>query len=180
MKIKSYASTYQPLNNSRKNVSFGDDCGGELFTYEHAMKKLREQKYVVKGSTTQDAFGTLYDDVNNVFRVVRLADEQKMKKSFFSIHTEHEVVNWDLPRDKFVETMTKFWENCKNEVSKIKETGPQLEELLEHFMKNIDKTKKLGFWESILTNTNDYYYDKMGAIRTVFENFLKTGLHKLK
>lgn len=177
MKIQSVASSYPISSNSHKNVSFGDDVGGEIFNYKNAMAKLKEHKYVVKGYSTQDAFGTLYDDVNNVLRVTKLADDQT-KRSFLSTSTKYEVVRWDLSREKFVETMTKFWEHCKNEVSKIKESGPQLEQLIEKFMTNIEGTKKPGFWSGMFFGGE--YYDKQGAIRTVFENFLKTGLHKLK
>lgn len=176
MKLQPVTANYSTIKNSRQNVSFGDDVGGEIFTYKQAMAKLKDHKYVVKGYSTQDAFGTLYDDVNNVLRITRIADQQK-KRSIFSTSSEYEVVNWDMTREKFVSTMSKFWETCKGELSKIKEPGKPLDKLIENFLVNVEGTKKPGFWAGLLGGE---FYDKMGAINTVFENFIKTGLHKLK
>lgn len=176
MKLQSVSANYAITNNSRKNVSFGDDVGGEIFTYKQAMEKLKEHKYVVKGYNNKDAFGTLHDDVNNVLRVTRLADEQK-KRPFFATSSEYEVVNWDLTREKFVATMSKFWENCKGELAKIHDSGAQLDSLIENFLIKVEGMKKPGFWDGFFGGE---FYDKKGAIATVYNNFIKTGLHKLK
>lgn len=176
MKLQSVTANYSSVNNSRKNVSFGDDVGGQIFTYKQAMAKLRDHKYVVKGYNNMDAFGTLYDEVNNVLRITRLADQQK-KRSIFTTSSEYEVVNWDMNREKFVSTMSKFWETCKGELSKIKEAGKPLDNLMEKFLVNVEGMKKPGFWAGLLGGE---YYDKMGAMEAVFTNFIKTGLHKLK
>ena len=64
MKISSYSAPVVV----QKKVSFGDDPGyiPNSFRVENAMEQMSKEGYIVRGTSTKDAFERLYTDVDGV------------------------------------------------------------------------------------------------------------------
>ena len=174
MKVMSYTSSALMLN---KKISFGDDCGYMPDSYRpsNAMKEMRRNGYVIRGTNTKDAFERLYDDVNYVLNVTeKRADAISHKDYLENPNVDRKikliVKRWEIAKNDFANMMTKFWNVSKNNI--------QSKEVVTDFLTKTEGMKKPNFIQMFFPKYTEYL-KKEGVIKDVVYYFLKDGLHVL-
>ena len=173
MKITAYSA---PIS-AQKKVSFGDDPGyiPNSFRPENAMEKMSKEGYIVRGTSTRDAFERLYTDVDGVLlqtsrRPDAITIEKARESSAISRDIKYMVEKWEIAKGDFSSMMTSFWNGHKN---KIQDKNVVYEFLAQH-----EGLPKPNFFQRF-TSKYQQYMMKENILENVIKFFLKNGKHGL-
>lgn len=174
MKVQSIPSNYSAVKHSAQNVSFGVDCGPNIYGFISALDDLKKDKYIVQGPNTSSAFGNLYDKI-------RFVMEEKKRTAYegdvFTPGTK--VVDMHTTKENFVQTLTEFWDKCKYKFARPDYNERTLDKIIDEYLVNEKGLKKPNFFQLFLSKYSEFVGKKY-YISNVFERFIETGLHRLK
>lgn len=161
---------------NKRQVAFGDGSMPNAFGHYEAMERLKNKGYIIKGSDNKDAFGKLYDDVNDSFEAMVRSKKGVYSENYspsWNNEPDFVVHKWDVQRDKFVNVLSKFWE--KNKHSKIND----VDSAVTNFLVNTEGLQKPGFFQRFSSRFAEYVHLE-SILEDVTKMFIKTGKHNLK
>ena len=173
MKISSYSAPVVV----QKKVSFGDDPGyiPNSFRVENAMEQMSKEGYIVRGTSTKDAFERLYTDVDGVLlktsrRPDAITIEQARQTSSIDRNIKYMVEKWEMTKSDFSNMMTSFWNGHKNKV--------QEKNVIYEFLAQHEGLSKPNFFQRFTSKYQNYMV-KENILENVIKFFLKNGKHGL-
>ncbi len=180
MEVKSLTGYRQSTVRSKRNVSFGDDCGyiPNSYTTTNAMSDMKKKGYVIQGINTRDAFVRMYNDVNGELAYRASMPDSMWYKEYlqngnsYDDSIKYTVQDWKLQRDDFVGMMTRFWQKNKN--SKFN----NIKEMVTDFLTNSEGLQKPNFFQMFSSKFANYL-EKKSVLTDVINFFLKDGRHRL-
>lgn len=174
MRVMSYNAPSVALN---KKISFGDDCGyvPNQFRTTQAMEEMSKNNYVIRGTSTKDAFTRFYNDVDAVLNATErkpyaISNKEFQQNSNVGRNIKYVVKRWDMAKEDFANMMTKFWNSSKNNI--------QSKEVVTEFLTKTEGMKKPNFFQMFFPKYTEYL-TKDGIIKDVVNYFLKEGKHML-
>ena len=185
MEVRSL-TMYAPKSNlntaSKKNVSFGDDCGYTPDWYKptNAMTDMRNKGYIIQGYDSRDAFERFYDDVSKELAVrakqpdaVWFSEYQKNPAYQDNRAIKRTVHNWNFSREDVTGLLSRFWDRNKN--NPFNDTKGAVT----NFLTNSEGMKKPNFFQMFLPKFTPYL-ERDSLLTDVVKLFLKDGRHRLR
>ena len=166
---------------SKRNVSFGDDCGytPEWYKPSNAMTDMKNKGYIIQGYDNRDAFERFYDDVSKELAVraskpdaVWFSEYQKNPAYQDNRAIKRTVHNWNFSREDVTGLLSRFWDRNKGKsIYNTKET-------VTDFLTNSEGLKKPNFFQMFLPKFTPYL-EKDNLLTDVVKLFLKDGRYRI-